>query len=369
MNMSPGVSEITASQKMHLDGVRRAIVTPNVVPMDAREKTARLLVELLQDDASSIKIDGYNVVSEIVSKLKIIGDWQYLRSEAKENDVVFAVIFDEMFSMMLNAMNDGNSQNIPDEMLQIRSRIEGYAEVMDVLESIYPGSNFDDSSETIYEMLFSDPEKTKDILRKKEILKWMSEIMRHSEYELMSTDKDQKHVSKRPVVILADTSKSMFGEPEVIAKAVMLAITKRMLSQKRDVDIMFINSDGKVTLNLDSEKEIEGDFMKLISYSFGNDDGFTSMITAALDAMKQGFWKDKDVIMISKGEGVVNGMTLAREWETYKAFNNVRTVSIAAACESVKGLTELSDQVFVMNDRTIMKSEGQYAKLIQYLGN
>ena len=65
------------------------------------------------------------------------------------------------------------------------------------------------------------------------------------------------------MVALVDTSGSMTGSPEIVSKAILLAIVRHMLKEKRDMKVFLFSSVGQAT-------EIElTDNRKMASDAFG----------------------------------------------------------------------------------------------------
>ncbi|WP_243684688.1 vWA domain-containing protein [Methanosarcina barkeri] len=66
---------------------------------------------------------------------------------------------------------------------------------------------------------------------------------------------------KGPVVALVDTSASMRGSPELLAKAVVLAVTRRMLTENRDVKVILFSSKWQtVEIELTNKSAWAGSF-------------------------------------------------------------------------------------------------------------
>ena len=354
--MSFDIDDVAVSHKMRTDAVRRVLVTPAEASADDREKGAEVLIRMLLGRTVS---DGRFPNASVISSHK---SWRYLRSKAKENDVMFSLVFEELFPVVVSSVADADAR-----IFSAEERIEEYSELMDLLESIYPGRNFEDSSYAVYSALSASRERIERVMRRKEVLRWIAEIIRHFESETIDSDKISS-TSQRDAVVLADASESMFGEPEIITKAMILSISKRLMSDNRNVYIKIMSQDGLVSIDLSAGKDNAEDFVNLITYSFGTGTGFDEMFGPALVSMKQGLWNGCDLIMISNGIGVRNSIRLAREWETYRKFGDIRTFSLSAGTDGVKGLTELSDNIYVMNDTTITGKRGEYSRLISDLG-
>jgi uncharacterized protein with von Willebrand factor type A (vWA) domain len=80
---------------------------------------------------------------------------------------------------------------------------------------------------------------------------------------------------KGPVVALVDTSASMRGTPELLAKAVVLAIARKMLREKRDVKVILFSSKWQtVEIDLTDKKRMGKEFLEFLKYYFLERHGF-----------------------------------------------------------------------------------------------
>ncbi len=112
--------------------------------------------------------------------------------------------------------------------------------------------------------------------------------------ELIETEEEEK---LGPIIICVDTSSSMSGSPETIAKAVTLYMATRAISQKRNC--LLINFSTEIeTLDMSDtmglEKVIE--FLRKSFYG-GTDVG--PALTYALDIMKENEYQKSDLLVIS----------------------------------------------------------------------
>ncbi len=93
---------------------------------------------------------------------------------------------------------------------------------------------------------------------------------------------------KGPVVALVDTSASMRGSPEILAKSVLLAVTKRMLKEGRDVKVILFSSKWQTfEIELTDKKRMGQEFLEFLKFTFGGGTDFNTALRAGLKAMKK----------------------------------------------------------------------------------
>ena len=70
---------------------------------------------------------------------------------------------------------------------------------------------------------------------------------------------------KGPMIVLVDTSGSMHGAPQTLAKSVVLAMAKLMLSQQRDMKVIFFASTSQhLEIELSSRKKMSEKFLNFL---------------------------------------------------------------------------------------------------------
>ncbi|MBR3348005.1 MAG: VWA domain-containing protein [Mycoplasmataceae bacterium] len=118
------------------------------------------------------------------------------------------------------------------------------------------------------------------------------------EKEVFRKERKLKQNQKGPFVMCIDTSGSMHGEPEVIAKALSLAIIKIANKQKRKCYI--INFSTSI-IDFDATN-INKDFKKLydfLSMSFSGGTDIEPALEASIKKVKEKGYKNADIIIVS----------------------------------------------------------------------
>jgi len=184
--------------------------------------------------------------------------------------------------------------------------------------------------------LFSDLE-TESIFYKRfaeKKLQTFQYINKENDFEQKSiTDKRQKKIEKDkgPFIIAVDTSGSMHGEPEFLAKVIAFAITRIAISEKRKAFLISF-STGIETFEL---TDIQNSLVKLIDFLQMSFHGGTDASEAILEALKQMETKNyekADLLIISDGVfGSLNNGTLKSIDELKKKGNKFNSLMIGSS--------------------------------------
>lgn len=103
---------------------------------------------------------------------------------------------------------------------------------------------------------------------------------------------------KGPIILCVDTSGSMFGQPELVAKAMAFAITSRALEQERPCFLISFSTDFR-SLEL---TQLQGNLkalMDFIKMSFHGGTDIKPALEEALKKLKEEQFEDADVLVIS----------------------------------------------------------------------
>ena len=181
--------------------------------------------------------------------------------------------------------------------------------------------------------LFSDLE-TESIFYKRfaeKKLQTFQYVNKENDFEQKSvTDKRQKEIEKDkgPFIIAVDTSGSMHGEPEFLAKVIAFAITKIAISEKRKAFLISFSTEIE-TFEL---TDIQNSLVKLIDFLQMSFHGGTDASEAVLEALKQMETKNyekADLLIISDGVfGNLNNSTLKSIEKLKKKGNKFNSLMI-----------------------------------------
>ena len=174
---------------------------------------------------------------------------------------------------------------------------------------------------------------------------------------------------KGPVVALVDTSASMRGSPEITAKAVLLAITKRMLKEGRDVKVILFSSKWQIfEIELTDKKRMGQEFLEFLKYTFGGRTDFNTALHAGLKTMKgEKAFEGADILFLTDGVSELSEIPLIREWKEIKTERKARIFSLIIGNSDAGGLEQVSDHTYIIRDAEnweVRESPASFVKAI-----
>ena len=174
---------------------------------------------------------------------------------------------------------------------------------------------------------------------------------------------------KGPVVALVDTSASMRGNPEILAKAVLLAVTRRMLKENRDVKVVLFSSKWQtVEIELTNKKRMGEEFLEFLKFTFGGGTDFNTALRAGLKAMKnEKAFEGADLLFLTDGFSELLERPLIREWNEIKAERRARIFSLIIGNYDAGGLEQVSDHTYLIGNAEnwdVMESPASFVKAI-----
>jgi len=172
---------------------------------------------------------------------------------------------------------------------------------------------------------------------------------------------------KGPVVALVDTSGSMRGAPEILAKAVVLAIARRMLRENRDVKVILFSSKWQtVEIELTDKKCMGKEFLEFLKYTFGGGTDFNTALRSGLKAVKEEkTFQGADLLFLTDGASELSEKPLIREWNEIKAERKARIFSLIIGNYDAGGLDQVSDHTYIIPDAGNWQVEESPARFIK----
>jgi uncharacterized protein with von Willebrand factor type A (vWA) domain len=157
---------------------------------------------------------------------------------------------------------------------------------------------------------------------------------------------------KGPVIALVDTSASMRGGPELLAKAVLLAVAKRMLKENRDVKVILFSSRWQtVEIELTNKKRMGKEFLEFLKFTFGGGTDFNTALHAGLKTMKnEKAFEGADLLFLTDGISELSERPLIREWNEIKATRRARIFSLIIGNCDAGGLEQVSDHTYLVKN-------------------
>jgi len=112
----------------------------------------------------------------------------------------------------------------------------------------------------------------------------------------------QEIMGKGPIIICLDTSASMQGKPESLAKSLVLEILSMASKEQRPCYLyMFSGPDDVVEYELDLAKADLSDLLTVLTTSFHGGTYVVAPLLKAIQKQKQKVWNKTDILLISDG--------------------------------------------------------------------
>jgi uncharacterized protein with von Willebrand factor type A (vWA) domain len=173
----------------------------------------------------------------------------------------------------------------------------------------------DETTELLFYKKFAE-KKLQTFEYQAKVLSWEEE-----EEEVKNKRQKEKEEKKGPFIICVDTSGSMHGTPEMVAKTLSFALLKMAVRDNRKCYLISF-STGIETLNLTDLKNNLEKLIEFLSMSFHGGTDATPAMLEALKMLKTKDYKKADVIMVSDfvmpgfSEQTTNQIIAAKEDKT-----------------------------------------------------
>ena len=107
---------------------------------------------------------------------------------------------------------------------------------------------------------------------------------------------------KGPMIVCLDTSGSMGGKPEMVAKALVLEVMRTALREKREALLFQFSGPGDVAeLKLDLTQQGLERLLDFLGCSFHGGTDVDAPLRRAIDRLREAAWRDADVLLVSDG--------------------------------------------------------------------
>ena len=159
----------------------------------------------------------------------------------------------------------------------------------------------------------------------KQLLSYDYQIQEESDVESKEKEEveTEKKEKKGPIIICVDTSGSMNGTPENIAKTITFALSKIAIEEDRKCYVISFSTDIQ-TLDLsDFSSNPIGKLVQFLRMSFNGGTDAVPALNQALKILSENKWKDADVLMISDFVMQSLDKELADKIESEKEKNTV----------------------------------------------
>lgn len=153
-----------------------------------------------------------------------------------------------------------------------------------------------------------------------------------------------------PILVALDTSASMRGAPETIAKAVVLEAVRTAHRERRGCRVIAFGAAGEVaerTLGFDAAGLAA--MLDLFAQGFDGGTDLQAPIEHAVAAVREAAWSDADLVIASDGEFGCTPETLAA-LDDAKARRGLRVHGILVGDRETMGLMQVADAIHWVRD-------------------
>ena len=160
-------------------------------------------------------------------------------------------------------------------------------------------------------------------------------------------------LERGPMILCVDTSGSMRGAPENIAKAAVLEAVRTAYREQRGCKLIAFGGAGELLERdlVDRHNGRDGlhALLDLMGQGFDGGTDVQTPIERAIELVHQQAWSSADLLIVSDGEFGCTGETLTRLDEARAQFG-LRVQGILVGDRETMGLLEVSDQIFWLRD-------------------
>ena len=157
-------------------------------------------------------------------------------------------------------------------------------------------------------------------------------------------------LERGPMILCVDTSGSMRGAPENIAKAVVLEALRSAHREKRGCRLIAFGGPGELLeRDLGAGRDGVRSLLDLMGQGFDGGTDVQTPIERAIELVHSQAWSSADLLLVSDGEFGCTGETLAR-LDAARERLGLRVQGILVGDRETMGLLEVCDQIFWLRD-------------------
>lgn len=180
----------------------------------------------------------------------------------------------------------------------------------------------------------------------------MQEIRRHEETVQRPTPRPQpaKRFEMGPMLVCVDTSGSMRGGAEAVAKAAVLEAVRTAHAQKRACHVFSFGGPGEIVdMALPVDAEGIGRLARFLGQAFRGGTDVCGPIEAALAKLEEARWQRADLVIVSDGEfGATSDV--AEHLRTMRRERGLRVQGVLVGDRETIGFLEVADDIFWVRD-------------------
>lgn len=182
-----------------------------------------------------------------------------------------------------------------------------------------------------------------------DILREPISILRET-WRPMPRPQAQRRLEMGPMVICVDTSGSMRGGPETVAKALVLEAMRVAHAQRRACYVYCFSGPEEI---IEHELPLDGaglsSLLAFMSQSFNGGTDITEPLTRALARIESEAWQFADLLIATDGEFGATA-ALVQRLESAKTGQGLRVQGVLIADRETIGLREIADDVYQVSE-------------------
>jgi uncharacterized protein with von Willebrand factor type A (vWA) domain len=165
-----------------------------------------------------------------------------------------------------------------------------------------------------------------------------------------ATPPQPEALERGPIIVCLDTSGSMRGAPETVAKAVVLQAVRTAFAERRGcLLIAFGGPDELIERELARGPGALAALLDLMGQGFDGGTDVQAPIERAVQRVHEARWASADLLIVSDGEFGCTPATLARLDEA-RCVQGLRVQGVLVGDRETLGLLEAADDIFWVRD-------------------
>jgi uncharacterized protein with von Willebrand factor type A (vWA) domain len=175
-----------------------------------------------------------------------------------------------------------------------------------------------------------------------------TELVRTTREEMQkesATETERKPLERGPIILCLDTSGSMEGEPETVAKAMTFALLKVAHEEQRQCFVYaFAGSNEVREFELSMEPRSMERLLQFLNVPFTGGTDLEAPFTKALERLRRDDWKRADILLITDGDFHVEE-SLVRRVREARANLNLRCQGLLVGSPSDDAIRRICNPV------------------------
>ncbi len=157
-------------------------------------------------------------------------------------------------------------------------------------------------------------------------------------------------LERGPIIVCIDTSGSMRGAPETLAKAVVLQAVRTAHAERRGCLLIAFGGPGEIIeRELVHSRDGLAALLDVLGQAFDGGTDLQGPIEHAIHKVQRARWASADLLIVSDGEFGCTAATLAR-LDAARAQQGLRVQGVLVGDRETMGLMEVADDIFWVRD-------------------